>query len=376
VAPDSRHITFTDRDQGADIAVMNADGTGGRALTHFPGTGDLVSRGDRRSSWSPDSQRIAYSRYSSSDTTQSGVYVMNADGGGPRLVAADGGGVPSFTPDGRTLAFERYLKGIFLVDSAGGNERVIMADRNVVDPTTRQRTFETNTEARFSPDGHRIVFTRRTAVSAPGSGTVLEVDLYVMNADGSGVTRLTSTPTVDESSASFSPDGSKIVYVRRAPGVKDFELGVDNAKIGVMNADGSGQQEIAPGGEPFWSSITAGPGRPRLTVSGLPRGCFKLNTPLLKITKELGLTFKLKTTASPQTSIHYTTTVDGQEAGFATGSMGPPPRKRKRGQPKDVWTGGGGIPIFQIRKAGSKVKVVVDVGGIDRVTRAFRVRRC
>ena len=35
---------------------------------------------------------------------------MNADGSGQQLVAAGGGGVPSFTPDGRTLAFERYQR--------------------------------------------------------------------------------------------------------------------------------------------------------------------------------------------------------------------------------------------------------------------------
>ena len=101
-----------------------------------------------------------------------------------------------------------------------------------------------------------------------------------------------------------------------------------------------------------------------------------LNTPLLKITKELGLTFRVKTTASRDTSIKYTTTVDGQEAGFAGGSMSPPPRKHKRGQPNDVWTGGGGIPIFQIRKSGSMVKVVIDVGGVEQVSRSFHVRRC
>ena len=376
VAPDNRHIAFTNRDEKADIAVMNANGTAVRQLTHFASDPAAAPRGNRRSSWSPNSRLIAYSQY---DTLQAGIYVMNADGSGQRLVAADGGGVPSFTPDGGTIAFERYLKGIFLVDSAGGNERGILADRNVIDPTTHQRTFETNTQPRFSPDGRRIVFVRRTVVSSIGSSPVVDVDLYAMNADGSGVTRLTSTAGVDESSPSFSPDATKIVYVRRAAGAGDFELSVDNSKIGVMNADGSGQREIAPGGEPFWSSVAGGPRRPRLTISGVPRGCFKLNTKLLRITKELALTFRVKTTASRQTSIQYTTTVDGQDAGFASGFLSPPDRKRRKGRrraPQNVWTGGGGIPIFQIRKAGSRVKIVIDVGGVERLTRTLHIRRC
>ena len=111
----------------------------------------------------------------------------------------------------------------------------------------------------------------------------------------------------------------------------------------------------------------------------MPRGCFKLNTKLLRITKELALTFRVKTTASRQTSIQYTTTVDGQDAGFASGFLSPPDRKRRKGRrraPQNVWTGGGGIPIFQIRKAGSRVKIVIDVGGVERLTRTLHIRRC
>jgi hypothetical protein len=62
--------------------------------------------------------------------------------------------------------------------------------------------------------------------------------------------------------------------------------------------------------------------------------------------------------------------VDGTQVGN-TGSLNPPRRKAK-----NVWTGGSGIPIFQIRKAGSNVRVVVDVGGVDHVSRSFRVKRC
>src|SRR5262249_48548804 len=58
------------------------------------------------------------------------------------------------------------------------------------------------------------------------------VDIYTMNADGSGVTPLTSDPGED-SRASFSADGKRIVFRSdRAPHT-------GNPEIYVMNADGS-----------------------------------------------------------------------------------------------------------------------------------------
>src|SRR5262249_25114501 len=67
------------------------------------------------------------------------------------------------------------------------------------------------------------------------------VDIYTMNADGSGVTPLTSDPGED-SRASFSADGKRIVFRSdRAPHT-------GNPEIYVMNADGSGQTRLTTTG--------------------------------------------------------------------------------------------------------------------------------
>src|SRR5437667_4644701 len=55
-------------------------------------------------------------------------------------------------------------------------------------------------------------------------------EIYVMNADGTGVTRLTNDPASDQQPA-WSPDGSRIAFTSNRDG---------NFDIYVMNADGSG----------------------------------------------------------------------------------------------------------------------------------------
>lgn len=74
-----------------------------------------------------------------------------------------------------------------------------------------------------------------------------EGDVYVMNADGSAVTRLTNDPEMDFDSV-WSPDGAQIAFRSHRDG---------NEEVYVMNADGSDQRNLSnsPGGDysPAWS---------------------------------------------------------------------------------------------------------------------------
>ena len=100
----------------------------------------------------------------------------------------------------------------------------------------------------WSPDSKRIAFGRNDGM---GNGYW---NIYVMNADGSGIIRMTNDPD-DESSPSWSPDGSKIAF---SATYRD-----DKGGIYVMNADGTGQTRLTnyisdyhPSWSPDGSKIT------------------------------------------------------------------------------------------------------------------------
>jgi serine/threonine-protein kinase len=94
----------------------------------------------------------------------------------------------------------------------------------------------------WSPDGTQIVY-------AGGSGGL---DLLVMNADGTGVARLTDDEG-DESMPAWSPDGSRIAFAFEDPGDPDRRSG-----IGVVNPDGTAETDLlirdhASVSRPAWS---------------------------------------------------------------------------------------------------------------------------
>jgi Tol biopolymer transport system component len=90
----------------------------------------------------------------------------------------------------------------------------------------------------WSPDGTRIVFESRRDGG--------DSEIYVMNADATGQTRLTDSPGIDRQ-PTWSPDGTMIAFESERTGDRDIYL---------MRADGTGVVNLTnnPGydGEPSW----------------------------------------------------------------------------------------------------------------------------
>lgn len=86
-------------------------------------------------------------------------------------------------------------------------------------------------------------------------------EIYVMNADGSGVTRLTNNPS-DDASPSWSPDARRIDFVSNRDG---------NYEVYVMNDDGSGVTRLTNNQRADWGPSWS-PGGTRIAFVSDPHG--------------------------------------------------------------------------------------------------------
>ncbi|HEV3363762.1 MAG TPA: hypothetical protein VG795_06415 [Acidimicrobiia bacterium] len=176
--PDGSQISFSsNRDGNSEIYKMWADATEQTRLTNNPAN-------DAWPRWSPDGTRIVFQ--SSRRANNNDIWVMDSFGGNlvnltPDNPAADS--TPEWSPDGTKIVFTRNLGG------AAGNEVFVMnADgSNQVNISNNSRFpaqgFNYDAIPSWSPDGTKIAFT-----STRDTG---DFEVYTMNVDGSGVTRIT-----------------------------------------------------------------------------------------------------------------------------------------------------------------------------------------
>jgi Tol biopolymer transport system component len=161
--------------------------------------------------WLPDGRRILYEY-------PGGLWVVSAGGGKPHLVLNIAGGFesPVLSPNGRSVAFVR--------DASNGSALFVA---NLGTRATRQITpwsLRAKAKVDWSPDGSLLL--SRTEDGA----------IFTVRPDGSGLKTLIRGH--DYCSDSFSPDGTKVLFVDRC------STGGVRSHLFTINLDGTGVKRI------------------------------------------------------------------------------------------------------------------------------------
>jgi Tol biopolymer transport system component len=253
-SPDGARIVFSK--SGSGIALVNADGTNEMNLTNISG--------DVKPAWSPDGTTIAFRR----NAAPNGIYLMDATGGNQVRIIADTQTTPSifstndnpawqpvaqapntFTISGRITRTNVSLGGVTVnlsgttnatatTDAAGNYQFSGLAPGGsfTISPSLLNHFFTPPNRSFSNLDANKIADFTGSGVCVGSNCTqngkiafVRNNDIYTVNQDGTSLTNITNSATID-SIGNWSPDGSKMIFGTDRDG---------NIEIYRMNADGS-----------------------------------------------------------------------------------------------------------------------------------------
>jgi Tol biopolymer transport system component len=193
-SPDGKLIAF-------ESSVMNADGSGQRELR---GCSSAATP-----SWSPDSKRLVCSA-----SLSKGLAVADVGSGTVTPLTPKGRG-PAWSPNGRTIAFSD--DGLWVVPAGGVARRRL-----------GHRRLESDARPSWSPDSGRLAY-----LGVAGDHT----DLFTIGANGSGE-RLLVKNADDSQDPQWSPDGSWIAFSKSTARTGEA--------IQLVRPDGSGLHALNP----------------------------------------------------------------------------------------------------------------------------------
>ncbi len=231
-------VFASNRDGNYEIYVAQADGSG------VPQRVTNNSNDDWTPVWSPDGSRIAYTRSFSPTSTSPEDVLMVIDANGTNEHQLTAGSTysrtffPVWSPDGTRLAFQA---GYVLPTSAKFQVYVINADGTGLRQLASEGFYP-----HWSPDGNHITYSAPTAQQ----GTP-PTSIYVVAANGTGQPQLLTTGGRDYESV-YSPDGQHIAFVSSMAG----------SRVGLyqIHTDGNGLQQLASTSSIYFAPRWSGTG--------------------------------------------------------------------------------------------------------------------
>jgi len=212
VSPDGSKLAFVKNDS---IYISDENGKKPVRLTNskFP----LYDSSPR---WSPDGSKIVFAR------SDGNLYIIDVSSKTLSQLTNASKGVyhskPEWSPDGKKIVFHSSdLSGfshIYTIHADGTGLKQL---------TGLSGNNGSEFDAHFSPDGSKIVY------NASKQG---DIDIYVMNQDGSHPICLTADTKDVVSSPVWSADGKKILYT------VNEQQESSESRFSVMNRDGSGKK--------------------------------------------------------------------------------------------------------------------------------------
>jgi|GEM_PF-5245139 len=233
-SPDGTQLAFMGTGQQSgrphwDAYVMSSDGSNLRSVSEqgsvdYPGS----------VAWSPDGTQLIYASYDRSGGI-AGFYKVNLDGSAEELINLV---VPTFlytgyiawSPDGSQIAFT-------VSEQFDNDGKLYVANVDGSNPHPFPSDDTTFSELEWSPDGQRVVLSTR--LNFPGVPNTTD-EIAVANADGSNLQVIAGAPPIFLSDASWSPDGTQIVYIANEAGVESMP----NRALWIVNADGSNRYQL------------------------------------------------------------------------------------------------------------------------------------